>query len=119
MPFREELPTYPVINQSPTVGAMFRNWGGAEYSKVFFHTLGGMVIGFACGAPLRRHGSYFLGSVGFVAGVYFSMQQSGFRLRGTLPNQAECRRAGIEFVDPYAPGGAAYPRATPATGVPQ
>ena len=77
------------------------------------HTVAGACVGFACGAPLRRHGCYFLATIGFGVGVWFSQQNSYFRLRGTLPNHAECRRAGIEFVDPYAPGGAAYPRAYP------
>ena len=113
MPLKEKLPTYPVINATPTSGAVFLNWGGGEYFKVLSHTVAGACVGFACGAPLRRHGCYFLATIGFGVGVWFSQQNSYFRLRGTLPNHAECRRAGIEFVDPYAPGGSAYPRAYP------
>jgi len=113
MPMKEKLPTYPVINANPTAGAVFLNWGGGEYFKVLSHTVAGACVGFACGAPLRRHGCYFLATIGFGVGCWFAQQNSYFRLRGTLPNHAECRRAGVEFVDPYAPGGSAYPRAYP------
>ena len=113
MPLKEKLPTYPVINATPTSGAVLLNWGGGEYFKVVSHTVAGACVGFACGAPLRRHGCYFLATIGFGVGCWFAQQNSYFRLRGTLPNHAECRRAGVEFVDPYAPGGSAYPRAYP------
>ena len=94
----KEDPTRPPWPASPSLG-----W------EKGVRTLAGLPHG----APLRRHGCYFLATLGFGVGCWFAPQHSYFRLRGTLPNHAECRRAGIEFVDPYAPGGSAYPRAYP------
>ena len=47
------------------------------------------------GAPLRRHGFFFLASMGCMIGSFSAFKHSTFRLTGFYPNPSECRRAGI------------------------
>ena len=45
-------PHYPVINASPTWGAIIRNWSLGDYAQLITYTVAGGIVGFAGGALL-------------------------------------------------------------------
>jgi len=90
-----EAPKFPVINAEPTAGAVIANFALYDYGRMLFVTTLGAAWGFAGGAPLRRHGFWFVAGMGLMISSFASYKESRFRLTGYYPNPKECSRAGI------------------------
>ena len=90
---------YPEINTNPSIGACLANISFSEYMNILASTAAGCVVGFAGGKPFRRQTLAFTGGLAFITTVTLGARSSMLRLLGDVPNQADCERRGIEFVD--------------------
>mmetsp|Transcript_18824 Transcript_18824/g.36545 ORF Transcript_18824/g.36545 Transcript_18824/m.36545 type:complete len:113 (+) Transcript_18824:87-425(+) len=91
-------PRFPVVNAAPTQGAVIRNFSFRDWLTTGATGLGAGVMGYIVGKPLRRFSCYTMLGFGLFIGFLGRFRASHYRLAGQLPNEAECRAAGIEFV---------------------